>query len=125
MSIKILVVDDSNTIRQQLTAALTKASYKVIEADNGLTGLQQLKENRDIALIISDFSMPIMNGFEMIVTINSTPDLVHPPVLMLTADSSTDVMVESKKLGAKGIIIKPFKPENLIEIVNKLLKVET
>jgi two-component system chemotaxis response regulator CheY len=121
MAKKILIVDDSNTIRQQVSFTLTKGGYEVVEADNGLNGIQKLKEQPDIALIISDINMPEMNGFEMLHAINTSEELQHPPILILTTEGSNEAVAEAKKLGARGWIIKPFKPDALIEGIRKLI----
>jgi two-component system chemotaxis response regulator CheY len=121
MSAKILIVDDSNTIRQQVNFILTKGGFQVIEAENGLVGIKQLRENKDIAIIICDLNMPEMNGFEMVKSINENSELPHPPILMLTTEGSTDAVNEAKKLGAKGWLVKPFKPDILIDGIKKLL----
>lgn len=120
MGKKVLVVDDARTIRQQVNFTLTKGGFEVVEAEDGVQGIAKLKENPDVALIISDLNMPEMNGIQMITAINSDPQLPHPPILMLTTEGAQDAVDEAKKAGAKGWIIKPFKPEILIEAIKKL-----
>ena len=121
ISKKILIIDDSNTIRQQVSFVLKKGGYQVIEAENGLMGIKILKEEPDISLVICDVNMPEMNGLTMVKVINESNDIQHPPILILTTEASAESMAEAKKYGAKGWIVKPFNPEMLIEGIKKLL----
>lgn len=117
---KILIVDDSKTIRQQVHFTLSKSGYQVVEAQNGLEGIERLKENSDAVMIISDVNMPEMGGIEMVESIQKNGELPHPPVLMLTTEGAVEVVEKAKAAGAKAWITKPFKPEQLIEAVKRL-----
>jgi len=119
MNKKILVVDDSNTIRQQLAFALTRAGYEVIEAGDGREGLNQIAGNPDIAMIICDVNMPKMNGLEMIEEIAKNKSS-FAPVIMLTTEGGNELIERAKKSGAKGWLVKPFKPEQIVDVVKKL-----
>lgn len=118
MSTKIMIVDDSRTIRQQVSFTLTKGGYEVIEAEDGLEGLEKLKGNPEIKMIISDVNMPNMDGLEMVEKMKT--DGVTIPIIMLTTEGATDLIDRAKKAGAKGWLVKPFKPEQLVAAVNKL-----
>ncbi|KAB8029784.1 response regulator [Fluviispira multicolorata] len=120
MGKKILIVDDAKTIRQQVTFTLTKSGFEVIEAESGKDGIALLNAHRDIDAIISDINMPEMNGIEMIIAIKSNTNLPHPPILILTTEGATDIVAQAKKAGASGWIVKPFKPEILVEAVKRL-----
>jgi two-component system chemotaxis response regulator CheY len=120
MSKKVLIVDDSRTIRQQVTFTLTKGGYEVVEAEDGLDGINKLKANPDVAMIISDVNMPNMNGLEMVETINGDAGIAHPPIVMLTTEGAGDLVERAKKAGAKGWLVKPFKPDQLVAVVSKL-----
>jgi two-component system chemotaxis response regulator CheY len=117
---KILIVDDSKTIRQQVSFTLTKGGYSVVEAEDGIDGIAKLKAESDIAMIISDVNMPNMNGIEMVEHIHADPELSKVPIVMLTTDGSAELINRAKASGAKGWLVKPFKPEQLIAIVAKL-----
>lgn len=121
MGHKVLIVDDAKTIRQQVNFTLKKGGYDVVEAEDGIDGINKLKENRDIALIVSDINMPNLNGLEMVKQINEDPNLPHPPILILTTEGASEYVAQAKAAGAKGWIIKPFKPESLIEAIKKLI----
>jgi len=118
MSKKILIVDDSRTIRQQVSFTLTKGGYNVIEAEDGLQGIEMLKSHGDTAMVISDVNMPNMNGLEMVEKIKA--DGMTVPVIMLTTEGAADLIERAKKAGAKGWLVKPFKPEQLVAAVTKI-----
>ncbi len=118
MSKKIMIVDDSRTIRQQVSFTLTKGGYQVIEAEDGQDGLSKLKANADIAMVISDVNMPNMNGIEMVEKIKA--DGISVPIIMLTTEGAADLIQRAKNAGAKGWLVKPFKPEQLVAAVQKI-----
>lgn len=113
-----MIVDDSRTIRQQVSFTLGKAGYQVIEAEDGLDGLNKLKDNGDLAMIISDVNMPNMNGLEMVEKIKA--DGVTVPIIMLTTEGAADLIQRAKAAGAKGWLVKPFKPEQLVAAAQKI-----
>ncbi|APJ03121.1 response regulator [Silvanigrella aquatica] len=121
MSNKVLIVDDAKTIRQQVNFTLSKGGFEVIEAVDGLDGIEKLKANTDVKAIVSDINMPNMDGLAMVAAINSNASLPHPPILILTTEGANEMVQQAKKAGASGWIIKPFKPEVLLEAVKKLI----
>ncbi len=120
MSKKVLIVDDSSTVRQQVASALAPTGLEVLEAENGIDGLAKLEANDDIALVFCDVNMPRMNGLEMIALLRRMQKHAELPVVMLTTESQAELMQEAKASGAKAWIIKPFKPELLASIVRKV-----
>lgn len=118
MGKKVMIVDDSKTIRQQVSFTLSKGGYEVIEAEDGNDGLAKLKANADIAMIISDVNMPNLNGLEMVEKIKSEGHKV--PIVMLTTEGAADMIERAKAAGAKGWLVKPFKPDQLVAAVQKL-----
>lgn len=121
MTKKVLIVDDSRTIRQQVNFTLTKGGFQVVEAEDGKDGIDKLKSNPDVAMIISDVNMPNMGGLEMVEAIQNDAGVTHPPIVMLTTEGSGDLVDRAKKAGAKGWIVKPFKPDQLVAVVTKLV----
>lgn len=115
----VLVVDDSETIRNQVAGALVGAGFDVREAGDGQEGLEQLDEN-DVALVILDVNMPILNGLEMLVKIRANPKTQAIPVLMLTTEVHQSMIQRAREAGASGWMIKPVKVEHLLSAVNKL-----
>ncbi len=118
MSKKILIVDDSSTVRQQLNFTLSKDGFTVVEAEDGVDGLSKSAANPDIVVIISDVNMPNMNGLDFLKNIKEKG--VTAPVIMLTTEGSADLIAKAKSYGAKGWMVKPFNPEQLIAAVKKL-----
>jgi two-component system chemotaxis response regulator CheY len=120
MNRKIMTVDDSPTVRQMLRIALKGAGYDVIEADNGQEALKKL-ENEKVSLLITDLNMPQMNGIDLIRNVRSSPGLRFMPILMLTTESQESKRQEGKAAGASGWIVKPFKPEQLVKVVQMVM----
>lgn len=121
MGKKVLIVDDSRTIRQQVNFTLTKGGFVVVEAEDGKDGIDKLKANPDVSMIISDVNMPNMNGLEMVEAINADAGVTHPPIVMLTTEGAGELVERAKKAGAKGWLVKPFKPDQLVAVVTKLV----
>ena len=118
MGKKIIVIDDSLTVRQQVGLALKQAGFDVIEAVDGQDGLRAIQSNQDASMAICDVNMPKMNGLEMLETLaQNGPKL---PVLILTTEGQPALIQRAKKSGAKGWIVKPFKADLLIATVKKL-----
>jgi two-component system chemotaxis response regulator CheY len=122
MGTKILIVDDSSMVRQQVGRALDGAGFAVIEANDGADALQKLAASPDTSLVVLDVNMPNMNGIEFLQHLRSQGEHSRLPVVMLTTEGHPELMQQAKSLGAKGWIIKPFKAELLIAAVQKLTK---
>jgi two-component system chemotaxis response regulator CheY len=122
MSKKILIVDDSRTIRQQVGFTLTKEGFEVIEAEDGNDGLSKLQGNPDTSMVVSDVNMPNMGGLEMVEAIRQIEQFKFLPIIMLTTESSGDKVERAKKAGASGWLVKPFNPEQLVGAVKKLAR---
>ena len=116
----IMVVDDSESLRQVVSIALEGAGYRVIEAKDGLDGLAQLTGDK-VHLVISDVNMPNMNGIDFVKQLKTLPKYKFTPVIMLTTESQQYLMEEGRKAGAKAWMVKPFRPEQMLEAVSKLL----
>ncbi|MGD0679025.1 MAG: response regulator [Polyangiaceae bacterium] len=118
MSVTILVIDDSRMVRHQVGRALSAAGFVVVEAENGTEALEQLAANPETRLVICDVNMPQMNGLEFLERLNE--DHVAVPVVMLTTEGQPELIQRAKALGAKGWLVKPFKPETLVATAKKL-----
>ncbi|MBF0296893.1 MAG: response regulator [Magnetococcales bacterium] len=121
MSKTILVVDDSETIREAVQFTLAQAGYTITTADNGANALTLLEQGK-VDLIISDLNMPVMGGMELIQKVRAGTVNKYTPILMLTTESNQDKKMEGKSAGATGWIVKPFKPEILLATVAKVLR---
>ena len=120
MSAKILVVDDSRVARTQVATILGDAGYPVIEAFDGADGIEKLKENTDVGLVICDVNMPGMNGLELLAAAKADPALRAIPIVMLTTEAQPELIKEAKTRGALGWLIKPVKGELLLAAVRKV-----
>jgi two-component system chemotaxis response regulator CheY len=118
---QILTVDDSASIRQMVSFTLTKAGFEVTEAVDGKDGLTKA-DQRKADLIITDLNMPNMDGIQMIAAIRKLPGYGFTPILMLTTESQAGKKDEGRKAGATGWIVKPFNADQLIAVVQKLVK---
>ena len=118
---KILVVDDSKVVREQLRATLTRASHDVVACENGHAGYQAALAQDDIKLIIADYNMPEMNGLDMIQRIRKVPAYVKTPIFMLTTESSPVLKESAISMGITAWINKPFSPAPLLAGVEKVL----
>jgi len=117
----ILTVDDSPSIRQMIKVVLGPAGHNVIEAGDGAQALEKMKAGK-VDLVITDLNMPVMNGLELIRALRGMPTLVGLPIVFLTTESSDATKQEAKSAGATGWITKPFKPEQLLAVVSKLVR---
>lgn len=120
MSKTILAVDDSASIRQMVGFTLKQAGYNVVDAEDGVDGLNKAKSAK-ADLIITDLNMPNMNGIELIKALRQESDYKFTPILMLTTESDDNKKAEGKSAGATGWIVKPFNPEQLIKVIERVL----
>ncbi len=120
MAKKILIVDDSVSIRKSVSFVLSNEGFEVIEAEDGLDGLKKSEVNQ-CSLVITDINMPNMNGIELIKSLRQTVAYKFTPIIALTTESQDDKMQEGKAAGATGWIVKPFTSEKLVAIVKKIL----
>ncbi len=118
MSVKVLVIDDSLMVRQQVGRALTSAGFAIAEATDGVEALQKLAASPDTRLVVCDVNMPRMSGIEFLERLRQDGQAV--PVVMLTTEGQPELIQRAKALGAKGWIVKPFKPELLVAAAKKL-----
>ena len=117
---KVLSVDDSRTMRQMVAFTLKNAGLEVIEAEDGVHALQVLGDDK-VDLIITDLNMPNMDGFGLIEALRKHEKHKFTPILVLTTESEGSKKERGKVAGATGWIVKPFNPEKLIQVVNKVL----
>jgi two-component system chemotaxis response regulator CheY len=119
MSTKVLIVDDSASMRQMIAFTLTEHDYEVVQAANGKEACPLL--SGDIRLIITDLYMPEMNGIDFIKYVRQSTDNKYTPIIMLTTESETDKQAEGRKAGATAWMVKPFAPEKLLETIHKIM----
>lgn len=122
MSKTILSVDDSPSIRQAVKLTLTSKGYQVREAGGGRQALQILAAEA-VHLILADLNMPEMDGIELIRRVRALAAYRFTPILMLTTESQADKKSQGKAAGATGWIVKPFTPEGLVSVVQRILPI--
>lgn len=120
MAKRILVVDDSESIRQIVCIALRRAGYEISEASNGQEAVAQLDSGK-LHLIISDVNMPVMNGIELVKKVRQHATAKFTPVVMLTTEGQDEMKRKGKEAGAKAWITKPFNAPQLLDVVAKLV----
>jgi two-component system chemotaxis response regulator CheY len=121
MSKRFLVVDDSASIRQLVTFALSDAGFEVLAAVNGEEAVSRLAAG-NFDMVITDLNMPEMDGIELIKKIRGMTHCRFIPIIMLTTEAQDDKKRQGKEAGASGWIVKPFSPEQLLSVVRKFLK---
>ena len=119
MSKRILTIDDSKTMRDMLLLTLTDAGFEVLQGVDGEDGLAVLGDQK-VDVIITDINMPKMDGYEVIRQLRQDPRHKRTPILVLTTESDADKRNIARSAGATGWMVKPFDPEGLIAIINKV-----
>ena len=120
MSARILVVDDSASMRQMVAFALTSAGFDVDEAEDGQVALGRAQGQRFNA-VVTDVNMPNMDGISLIRELRQLPDYKFTPLLMLTTESSADRKADGRAAGATGWLVKPFDPDQLVATVRRVV----
>jgi two-component system, chemotaxis family, chemotaxis protein CheY len=121
MAKKILVVDDSESIRMLVSTILENAGFEVERAVDGSDALHVLDSN-SFHLIITDLNMPIMDGISLIEKVRVTPHHNRVPIIMLTTESHTFFKDHARTAGATGWVVKPFVADKLLAVINKVLR---
>ncbi len=120
MAKKVLIVDDSATMRQQLRLLLESDGFEVAEAEDGLKGFATARAG-NFDLLIVDVNMPRMNGLTAVAAIRKIPHYAKTPIFILTTESTSGVIEQGKRAGATAWIVKPYESKSLLEGINKVL----
>ena len=118
---RILAVDDSASMRQMVVFTLKKAGYQVVDAKDGLEALE-IAKTQSFDAVISDVNMPNMDGITLIKNLRTLPAYKFTPLLMLTTESGTEKKHEGRAAGATGWIVKPFNPDQLLAVIQKVIR---
>lgn len=119
MTHTVLTVDDSRTMRDMLHLALSAAGYRVLQAVDGIDGLEMLeRETPDV--IVTDINMPRLDGFGFIESVRRAPLHRAIPILVLTTESDAEKKNRARRAGATGWIVKPFNPGKLVDAVRRV-----
>jgi two-component system chemotaxis response regulator CheY len=119
MSKRILTVDDSRTMREMVAMTLRNAGFHVIQADDGVNALKVLADN-EVDIIITDLNMPNMDGLQLVKALRAKPEFKGTPILFLTTRNTDSDKQQGRAAGATGWITKPFDPQRLLQVVNKV-----
>lgn len=120
MTHKVLVVDDSASIRQMVGATLRGAGYEVLEAVDGEQGLATAASS-NVNLVLTDHNMPKMDGLELIRRLRALTQYRSIPILVVTTEAGDAMKANGRAAGATGWLVKPFDPSKLLEVVKKLI----
>ena len=123
MKRNILIIDDSESIRELIGYTLENAGYIVHKAVNGKDGVESLQKiGETISLIITDLFMPEMDGIDLIKKVRADDNYQFVPIIMLTTESHIEKKLEAKKAGVTGWMVKPFEQETLLKIVHRVIR---
>lgn len=118
---QILIVDDSESIREVLAFSIANAGYEVMVASDGLDALKYL-DGRTIDLLLTDYHMPNLNGLELIKKVRMLESYKFIPILVLTTENQFTIMKEARDFGATGWLTKPFNTEKLLLTLRKVIR---
>ncbi|MBA4794210.1 response regulator [Phenylobacterium sp.] len=119
MTKTVLTIDDSRTMREMLNMALVQAGYRVLQAVDGVEGLEVLRaEGADV--VITDINMPRLDGFGVIEGVRADPSHRATPILVLTTESDATKKERARAAGATGWIVKPFNPTKLVDAIRRV-----
>ena len=117
----ILAVDDSPSMRKMVSFTLSGAGYKVVEAVDGMDALEKA-EAQQIDLVLADQNMPRLDGIGLTKKLREHPRFKNTPILILTTESSDQMKQAGRAAGATGWLVKPFDPNRLIEVIQKVIR---
>ncbi len=120
MSKIIMTADDSASVRQMVSFTLKQAGYGVVEAVDGQDALEKIR-SQEVHMLVTDLNMPGLDGIELIRAVRRLPSCRFMPIVMLTTESQVEKKQAGKAAGATGWIVKPFKPDQLLAVIRKVL----
>jgi two-component system chemotaxis response regulator CheY len=121
MDKRILVVDDSQSIRTVIRSVLEEQGYQVEEAENGRVALDLLQADGDFRMILTDVNMPEMDGITLVSEAKKLDSMKFIPFCILTTEYSSEMKQKGKEVGAKAWLVKPFEPDKLIKVMKRLV----
>ncbi|MDX9813458.1 MAG: response regulator [Sulfuricurvum sp.] len=122
---KLLVVDDSSTMRRIIKNTLNRLGHDdVLEGEDGVQGWSVLNSNPDIDMLITDWNMPEMNGLELVKKVRADSRFVDLPIIMVTTEGGKTEVITALKAGVNNYIVKPFTPQVLKEKLGAVMGIE-
>ncbi|MEE2744014.1 MAG: response regulator [Bdellovibrionota bacterium] len=122
---KIIIIDDSVTLRMQLKTKLESAGYEVVEADDGLVGLEVIQSNQDAFVIITDINMPSMDGLTMLEVVQEKGLATNIGKIILTTETSGKMKERGKATGVSAWFAKPISEKRMVVLINLLEKLKS
>lgn len=121
---KLLVVDDSSTMRRIIKNTLARLGYKdILEGEDGVQGWEQMDSNPDVEMLITDWNMPEMNGLELVKKVRADERFKDTPIIMVTTEGGKAEVITALKAGVNNYIVKPFTPQVLKEKLGAVMGV--
>lgn len=117
-----MVVDDSSMVRQMVSSTLVKAGFQILEGVDGRDALSKLAASPPVSLFMTNLNMPNMDGIALIKSLRANAAYRSTPILMLTTESSDSKKSEAKAAGATGWLTKPFNPDQVLQVVAKVVR---
>jgi len=122
--LKLLVVDDSSTMRRIIKNTLARLGYKdILEGADGVEGWNAIDSNPDVEMLITDWNMPEMNGLELVKKVRADERFVDLPIIMVTTEGGKAEVITALKAGVNNYIVKPFTPQVLKEKLGAVMGV--
>jgi len=120
---KIVIVDDSRVIRIIIEKTVVSMGYEAIHASHGQEALDLVKKNaKEVGMVILDWNMPVLNGWETLKALKKDKDFEHICILMVSTESEKEKIQKAMAAGAHGYITKPFSPEKLTEEIKRIFE---
>ena len=120
---KVLVVEDSPTMRQLIVFALRRIrGFQIFEANDGVDGLKKLSADK-FDLIVTDINMPIMDGLKLVSMVRNDPNYKETPIIIITTEGANEDRERALALGANEYITKPIQTAQILDTVRKLMNV--
>jgi two-component system chemotaxis response regulator CheY len=112
---RALIVDDSKTVRMVLAKSLRESGFEVLEAEDGQVAIDRLYQGEPVDLMLVDWNMPVMNGYELVCAVRANVLLSHIRIMMVTTETSMTQVEKALAAGANEYLMKPFTKEQLLE----------
>jgi len=123
--LKLLVVDDSSTMRRIIKNTLARLGHKdILEGADGVEGWSVLNSNPDVDMLITDWNMPEMNGLDLVLKVRSDDRFKDLPIIMVTTEGGKTEVITALKAGVNNYIVKPFTPQVLKEKLGAVMGIE-
>ena len=124
LALKMVVVDDSSTMRRIIKNTLARLGYEdILEGENGVEGCEKMNANPDVKVLITDWNMPELNGLDLVKTVRADERFKDIPIIMVTTEGGKAEVITALKAGVNNYIVKPFTPQVLKEKLEVVLGV--